>query len=69
MRQDAVVIPTVSEQRYVASMFGKVADWVHNIDAARGDAVISHGGSQRVRLVRVPPEERAPILRECVRVA
>jgi hypothetical protein len=69
MRQDAVVIPTVAEQRYVVSMFGTISDWVHNIDAAYGDAVISHGGSQRVRLVPVPPEQRAPILREYVRVA
>jgi hypothetical protein len=31
--------------------------------------VISHGGSVRVRLVPVRAEERAPILREYVRVA
>jgi hypothetical protein len=39
MRQDAVVIPTVAEQRYVVSMFGKVSDWMHNVDAAHGDVV------------------------------
>ena len=38
MRQDAVVIPTVSGQRYVVSMFGTISDWVHNLEAARGDA-------------------------------
>jgi hypothetical protein len=69
MRQDAVVIPTLAGQRYVVSMFGTISDWVHNIDAAHGDAVISHGGAQRVRLVPVPPEQRALILREYVRVA
>jgi hypothetical protein len=69
MRQDAVVVPTVAGQRYVVSMFGAISDWVHNIDAAHGDAVVSHGGSQRVRLVLVPSEQRAPILREYVRVA
>lgn len=46
-----------------------ISDWVHNIDAAQGDVVISHGGSQRVRLVLVPPTERAPILQEFVRIA
>ena len=69
MRQDAVVIPTVAGQRYVVSMFGTISDWVHNVDAADGNAVVSHGGSQRVRLILVPPEQRAPVLREYVRVA
>lgn len=69
VRQDAVVIPTVGGQRYVVSMFGTVSDWVHNLDAANGDAEIAHGGSVRVRLVMVAPHERAPILQEYVRVA
>jgi hypothetical protein len=68
-RQDAVVIPTVAGERYVVSMFGKISDWVCNVEATNGDAAISHGGRQRVRLVPVPPEQRAPILSEYVRVA
>jgi hypothetical protein len=69
MRQDAVVLPTVAGQRYVVSMFGTISDWVHNVEAANGDAVISHGQSVQVRLMRVAADERAPILREYVRVA
>jgi hypothetical protein len=69
MRADAVVVPTVAGERYIVSMFGTISDWVHNLEAAHGDAVISHGGSQRVRLALVPPEDRAPILQEYVRVA
>ena len=69
MRADAVVIPTVAGRRYIVSMFGTISDWVHNLEAAHGEAVIAHGGSQRVRLVPVPPEERAPVLQEYVRVA
>jgi hypothetical protein len=69
MRQDAVVIATVAGQRYVVSMFGTISDWLHNLEAAHGDAVIAHGGSVRVRLLTVPAEQRAPILREYVRVA
>jgi hypothetical protein len=69
MRQDAVVTPTVAGERYVVSMFGTISDWVHNIEAANGDAVIAHGGSVRVRLVKLAPDERAPILREYVRIA
>ena len=69
MRSDAVVIPTVAGQRYVVSMFGTISDWVQNLEAAHGDAIICHGGSVRVNLVPVPPEDRAPVLREYVRVA
>ncbi len=69
IRADAVVVATVAGHRYIVSMFGTISDWVHNLEAAHGDAVIAHRGSQRVRLVLVPPEERAPILQEYVRVA
>jgi hypothetical protein len=69
MRADAVVVPSVAGQRYVVSMFGTISDWVHNIVAARGDAVICNGSPLHVHLVLVPPEERAPILQEYVRVA
>jgi hypothetical protein len=69
VRADAVVVPTVEGERYIVSMFGTISDWVQNIEAGHGDAVICHGGSLRVRLVAVPPGERAPILREYVRVA
>lgn len=69
MRADAVVVPTLAGQRYVVSMFGAISDWVQNVEAAQGDAIISHGRPAHVRLVPVPPEERAPILKEYVRVA
>jgi len=69
MRADAVVVPTVAGERYVVSMFGTISDWVQNVEAAQGDAIIAHRGPAHVRLVLVPPEERAPILNEYVRVA
>src|SRR5690348_1529128 len=69
MRADAVIVPSVAGERYVVSMFGTISDWMHNIEAARGDAVTCHGSSLHVHLVLVPPEERAPILQEYVRVA
>ena len=40
-----------------------------NVEAAHGDAVIRQGCRRRVRLVAVPSEQRAPILREYVRIA
>ncbi len=69
MRADAIVVPTYAGQRYVVSMFGTISDWLQNLEAAHGEAILSHGGSERVHLVLVPPRDRAPILREYVRVA
>ncbi len=56
-------------ERYLVSMLGPGSDWVKNVEAARGEAVIRQGRRRRVRLVTVPPEQRAPILHEYVRVA
>jgi hypothetical protein len=50
-------------------MLGPGSDWVKNVDAAGGNAVLRQGRPRRVRLVPVPPEQRAPILREYVRIA
>jgi hypothetical protein len=69
MRADAVVVATVAGQQHIVSMFGTISDWVQNVEAANGDAVVYHGRPVRVRLVPVPAENRAPILREYVRVA
>ena len=68
-RSDAVVTPTVEGQRYIVSMFGTLSDWVHNLEASRGDAVIYHGRPRRVHLILLPPEERAPIIKEFARIA
>ena len=68
-RSDAVMTPTVGGQRYIVSMFGTLSDWVHNLEAANGNAMIYHGGAEPVRLVPIPPEERAPIIKEFSRIA
>jgi hypothetical protein len=65
-----IVIVNLGGQRYVVSMLGPGSDWVQNVDAARGEAVIRQGRRRRVLLVAVSrPEERAPVLREYVRIA
>jgi hypothetical protein len=43
--------------------------WVKNVEAAHGNAVIRQGRRRRVHLVSVPPEQRAAVLREYVRIA
>jgi hypothetical protein len=64
-----VVIATVEGNRYLVSMLGEGSDWVRNVEAAHGAAVIREGSRRAVHLVAVPPSERGPILREYVRVA
>ena len=68
-RSNPVVIATVEGRRYLVSMLGPDSDWVRNVEAANGRAVLRHGRRRRVQLVPVPPEQRAPILREYVRIA
>jgi len=68
-RSNPVVIATVEGKRYLVSMLGPESDWVKNVEAAHGEAVIRQGGRRRVRLAAVPPEQKAPILREYVRIA
>jgi deazaflavin-dependent oxidoreductase (nitroreductase family) len=68
-RSTPVVITTVEGRRYLVSMLGPGSDWVKNVEAQGGNAVLRHGRRRRVQLTRVPSEERAPILREYVRIA
>ena len=68
-RSIPVVITTVDGSRYLVSMLGPGSDWVKNVEAAAGRAVLRQRRRLPVRLVAVPPAERAPILSEYVRVA
>jgi deazaflavin-dependent oxidoreductase (nitroreductase family) len=69
LRSTPVAIAAVDGRRYLVSILGAESEWVKNVVAADGLAVLRHGGRERVRLVAVPPEERPPVLREYVRVA
>ena len=64
-----VVIATYEGGRYLASMLGDETNWVRNVRAAHGAAVLVHGRREQVRLEEVSPAERAPILRRYLRVA
>ncbi|HMI92789.1 MAG TPA: nitroreductase/quinone reductase family protein, partial [Polyangiales bacterium] len=68
-RSNPVVIATVEDQRYLVSMLGPGSDWVRNVEAAQGDAVLRRGRRHRIRLTPIPPQHRAPILRQYVRIA
>ena len=68
-RSTPVVIATVEGKRYLVSMLGPGSDWVKNVEAAHGVAVLRQERRRPVHLVTVPPDERAPVLSEYVRVA
>lgn len=68
-RSTPVVVATVEGKQYLVSMLGPGSDWVKNVEAAHGHAVLRQGVRRSVHLVCVPPAERAPILSEYVRVA
>ena len=59
----AVVVADYGDERYLVSMLGESVDWVRNVRAANGEAVLRHGRRERVRLKEVPVAERAPVLR------
>lgn len=48
---------------YLVSMFGDQSNWVRNVRATAGAAVLVHGRRRAVRLVEVPVASRAPIIK------
>ena len=64
-----VVVADLLGERYLVSMLGDNTNWVRNVRAAQGRAVLRHGYRKAVRLDEVPPGERAAILRRYVECA
>ena len=58
-----VVVAVVDGERYLVSMLGEQAQWVQNVRAAGGKAVLRSGGCEEVHLEEVPADRRAPILK------
>lgn len=52
---------------YLVSMLGDDCNWVRNVRAAGGRAILRHGRARACRLVEVPVDERAPILKRYLR--
>jgi hypothetical protein len=56
-------------QRYLVSMLGDGSEWVQNVRATGGKALIKRGRSRPVILTEIPVKERAPILKAWCQVA
>lgn len=50
-------------QWYLVSMLGEDCNWVKNVRAAGGEAVLRHRRAHSCKLVEVPPKWRAPIIK------
>ncbi|MEV0154881.1 nitroreductase/quinone reductase family protein [Micromonospora sp. NPDC050686] len=64
-----VVVADHDGGRYLVSMLGTEANWVHNVRAAGGRAVLRHGRREPVRLDEIPVADRPPILRRYLALA
>jgi len=58
-----LVMLGVNGQRYLVSMLGDNAQWVRNVRASGGKAVLRSGGREEVQLEEVPVDQRAPLLK------
>jgi F420H(2)-dependent quinone reductase len=57
------VAAVVEGQRYLVSMLGEHVQWVQNVRAAGGRALLKSGSREEVHLEEVPADQRAPILK------
>lgn len=58
-----LVMTVVDDKRYLVSMLGEDVQWVKNIRAANGKALLRHGKRESVQLDLIPTQERPPILK------
>lgn len=61
VRAFAVTTAAWRGDNYLVSLAGE-SDWVRNLRAADGNAVIRHGYRNRVRTEEIPAQRRAPVL-------
>jgi deazaflavin-dependent oxidoreductase (nitroreductase family) len=64
-----LVVAGYQGERYLVSMFGHKANWVANVRAAGGHAVLRHGSREDVLLVEINDDTRAPVLRSYLNAA
>lgn len=58
-----LVMVVVDKQRYLVSMLGDNVQWVKNVRAAQGKAILRHGRRETIQLVEIPAEQRPAIIK------
>jgi deazaflavin-dependent oxidoreductase (nitroreductase family) len=69
LRSFPVVVADYEGERYLVAMLGEGVNWVSNVRAAGGQAVLRHGNRQAVHLEEVAAENRPPILKRYLQLA
>lgn len=64
-----VVVTADGGERYLVAMLGRDVNWVRNVRAAGGCAVLHRRSRQPIRLVAVPVDQRAPVIRRYLDLA
>lgn len=64
-----IVVVHMNNERYLVSMLGDATNWVKNVRAAGGEAVLLKSGRENVRLFEMPVEERAPFIKRYCEIA
>ena len=64
-----VMVADYEHENYLVPMLGEGANWVANVRAAGGRAVLHYGRDEVVRLEEVDERDRAPILKRYLQIA
>jgi deazaflavin-dependent oxidoreductase (nitroreductase family) len=64
-----LAVAVIDGERYLVSMLGEDTNWVRNVRAANGKAVLRHGKSEQIQLEEVEISQRAPILKAYLKIA
>jgi hypothetical protein len=64
-----LAMTVMNGERYLVSMLGARSNWVRNVEAAGGRATLRHGITEQILLEDVDVSQRAPILKEFLRIA
>jgi F420H(2)-dependent quinone reductase len=58
-----LAMTVMNGERYLVSMLGENTNWVRNVRAAAGKAILRHGVIEQVLLEEVNVDQRAPIIK------
>lgn len=64
-----LAMTVMNGERYLVSMLGENANWVRNLQAADGKAILRHGKTERIVLEQVDVHQRAPIIKSYLQIA
>jgi hypothetical protein len=64
-----LAMTVMNGERYLVSMLGEETNWVQNVRASVGKAMLVHGIREQVLLEEVDMSQRAPILKAYLQIA